>query len=226
MWLHPSPDPPRRCTPLLTVASLRCVQLIVVVLVLLELVGLFWGTTRDRIELRFIEAIVAGRRKDEKSARDRLLLARRKAARARKKAAALAVSVCKSRRGTASSGEESSASWRRRSRLKSSLASSGGGSDELSTSSRSSSIFSAVSSSFGVGGRRALLTRSRGGRASADPKLKPMLEDLHENPDSPAAQVRGAPLPLSLSHTLARPPSPHDIIISLSLSGPLPRSSP
>ena len=67
------------------------VQLVVLVLVILQLFGLGYSVERDRIELRFIEAVVAGRKKDEKRALERLALARKKAARLQAKARRLTV---------------------------------------------------------------------------------------------------------------------------------------
>ena len=46
---------------------------------MVQLVGLWYAVGRDRIELRFIEALVSGRKKDEKNARMRIKLARAKA---------------------------------------------------------------------------------------------------------------------------------------------------
>ena len=60
------------------------VQLVVLVLVILQLFGLGYSVERDRIELRFIEALVAGRKKDEKNARQRIKMARAKAQRVAK----------------------------------------------------------------------------------------------------------------------------------------------
>ena len=58
-----------------------------------QLFGLWYAVERDRIELRFIEALVAGRKKDEKRALDRLKLARRKGALAESGASAYTDSV-------------------------------------------------------------------------------------------------------------------------------------
>ena len=69
------------------------VQLLVLVLVGLQVIGLWYSVARDRIELRFIEAIVAGRRKDEKRALERMRLARGKVAKTAKAARRRAMSV-------------------------------------------------------------------------------------------------------------------------------------
>ena len=41
------------------------VHLITAIMVGMELVGLYWGVYRDRRELRLVEAIMAGRRRDQ-----------------------------------------------------------------------------------------------------------------------------------------------------------------
>ena len=59
------------------------IHLITMVLVGLEAVGLGWAIMRDRAELRFVEAIMAGRRRDRKARKQRMTALKQLGARAR-----------------------------------------------------------------------------------------------------------------------------------------------
>jgi hypothetical protein len=95
--------------------------MIVLVLCVMQLFGLWYAVGRDRIELRFIEALVSGRKKDEKNARMRIKLARAKAQRAAKaqleKAKAARLSVARRRRESVALARRSRNESRRERRI-------------------------------------------------------------------------------------------------------------